>query len=251
MRLSALDMRRSAPRSRGHCWLAASCVDMVDDRRVRQARSRSMSELQDKKPFKTAVGLITRTVPFLFLNLAVYGAFFVGTLIWLAVFGGLAYLFAERVPLIAIIAFIIGIGGPWPLLRLFRRYVLYLVQGAHIAVATKMLLQGELPDGKGQIAYGRDMVKQLFRDVSILFAIDRLVDGTVKAFTRTFVRIVDMLPLGGAVSSIARIGASIVNRSLSYVDEAILSYAIAKDQPNVWRSGRHGLILYAQAYKPI
>lgn len=40
--------------------------------------------------------------------------------IWLAAFGGPAYLFAERVPLLAIIAFIIGIGAPCPLLRLVR-----------------------------------------------------------------------------------------------------------------------------------
>jgi hypothetical protein len=210
-----------------------------------------MAETKTKKPFKTAVGLVTKTTPFLLLNLLVYGLFFVATVIWLAAFGGLAYLFAERLPLISIISFIIGIGAPWPLLRLARRYILYLVQGAHIAVATKLLLVGELPDGQGQVAYGRTVVKQLFRDVSVLFLIDRMVDGTVKMFTRRFVRIVDMLPLGGAVSSLARIGATIINRSLSYVDEAILSYAIAKDQPNVWRSGRHGLILYAQAYKPI
>ncbi len=206
---------------------------------------------KDKKPFSTAVGLTTRTMPFLLLNVVVYGLFFLGTVIWLTVFGGIAFLTAERIPLVAIIAFIIGVGGPWPLIRLFRRYILYMVQGAHIAVSTKLLLEGSIPDGKGQIEYGRESVKALFRDVSILFLLDRLIDGTVKTFTRRFVRIVDMLPLGGAVSSIARIGATIINRSLSYVDEAILSYAVAKDQPNVWRSGRHGLILYAQAYKPI
>lgn len=205
----------------------------------------------DKKPFSTAVGLTRRTLPFLLLNLVVYGLFFLGTVLWLGIFGGIAFVTAERIPLVAIIAFIIGVGGPWPLIRLFRRYILYMVQGAHIAVSTKLLLAGSIPDGKGQVEYGREQVKELFRDVSILFLLDRLIDGTVKTFTRSFVRIVDMLPLGGAVSSIARIGATIINRSLSYVDEAILSYAVAQDQPNVWRSGRHGLILYAQAYKPI
>lgn len=206
---------------------------------------------KDKKAFSTAVGLTRRTMPFLLLNLLVYGLFFLGTVLWLGIFGGIAFVTAERIPLVAIIAFIIGVGGPWPLIRLFRRYILYMVQGAHIAVSTKLLLEGSIPEGKGQVEYGRERVKELFRDVSILFLLDRLIDGTVRTFTRSFVRIVDMLPLGGAMSSVARIGATIINRSLSYVDEAILSYAVAKDQPNVWRSGRHGLILYAQAYKPI
>ena len=41
-------------------------------------------------PFRTSVQLLLRTTPFLVFNLLVYGAFFVATVLWLAVFGGLA-----------------------------------------------------------------------------------------------------------------------------------------------------------------
>jgi hypothetical protein len=204
-----------------------------------------------KGNFKTAVGLLRRTTPFLLLGVLIYGGFFLGIALWLGIFGGLAYVFAERVELLALIFIFIAIVGPFAVMGLMRRYVLYLLQGAHIAVVTQMVLGRELPEGTGQVEYGRSVVKERFRDVSILFALDRMIDRTVRRFTRRFVRIVDMLPLGGAVSSIAQIGASIINRSLSYVDEAILSYAVAKDSPNVWSSARHGTILYAQAYKPV
>lgn len=205
----------------------------------------------DRKPYSIAVGLLRRTTPFLALNAAVYAGFFLAIVAWLGIFGGLAVLFSTRVELLAFVFLLIAIMGPGALLALARRYLLYLVQGAHIAVATTLLLRDQLPEGQGQIAYGRAMVQSRFRDVSILFAVDRVVHGVISTFTRTFVRIVDFLPLGGGASNLARIGASVVNRSVSYVDEAILSYAIAQEEHNVWKTARHGIILYAQAYKPI
>jgi hypothetical protein len=205
----------------------------------------------ERKPFTIAVGLLRRTTPFLLLNAAVYAGFFLAILAWLGIFGGMAAFFANRIEVLAFVFLLIAIGGPGALLALARRYLLYLVQGAHIATATTLLFQGELPEGQGQVAYGRAQVQQRFRDVSILFAVDRAVHGVVASFTRKFVRIADMLPLGDAIASLARLAAGIINRSVSYVDEAILSYAIARDEPNVWRSARHGVILYAQAYKPI
>gem|GEM_PF-466708 len=205
----------------------------------------------ERKPFSTAVGLLRRTTPFLLLNAGVYAGFFLAIVAWLAAFGGLAVLFSTRVELLAFIFLLIAIAGPGALLALARRYLLYLVQGAHIATATTLLLKGEIPEGQSQIAFGRAQVQSRFRDVSFLFLLDRMIHGVVSTFTRSFVRIVDMLPLGGAFSNIARIGASIINRSVSYVDEAILSYAVAKEQQNVWSSARHGIILYAQSYKPI
>ncbi len=205
----------------------------------------------DVKPFSTAVGLTRRTMPFLLLNALVYGAFFLAVVLWLGVFGGLAVFFADRVELLAIVFFVIAIAAPAAVLGFARRYVLYLVQGAHIAVVTELLTRGQVPEGKGQVEYGRGLVKELFRDVSILFALDRLIDGVVKRITRRFVRLVDVLPLGGGASQVARWAAAIVNRSMSYVDEAILSLTLVRGERNVWRSARHGLILYAQAYKPV
>lgn len=204
-----------------------------------------------KVPFREAMGLLRRTTPFLFLNVLVYGGFFVATVLWLALWGGIAVFMAERVELLAVIALLIAVVTPAAVLRLAKRYILYLVQGAHIAVATKLLLEGEIPEGKGQVEYGREVVKANFRDVSILFAVDRVVYRVARAFVRSFVRIVDIMPLGGAVSQIARWVGQILRRSASYIDQAILSYAIALNEPTVWRSARHGLILYAQSYKPI
>ena len=37
----------------------------------------------------------------------------------------------------------------------------------------------------------------------------------------------------------------------TYIDEAILTRAYAQDEPNVWAVAKDGVILYAQAWKPI
>jgi hypothetical protein len=209
------------------------------------------NQTNKKSSFSSAFRLLTRTTPFLGLNIFVYGGFFIASVLWLAIFGGIAYFFSTRVELLAFIFFIIAVAGPYGVLIFGKRYILYLVKGAHIAVLTKLLKDDELPDNKTQVVYGREMVQNNFRDVSILFALDRMIDRIVKRFTRRFVRIVDLLPFGGGASKIARWAAMIVNNSLSYVDEAILSYAIARDEKNIWNSARHGIILYAQVYKPV
>jgi len=210
-----------------------------------------MQNHSDKSSFSKAFRLLTRTTPFLGLNIFVYGGFFIASVLWLGIFGGIAYFFSTRVELLAFVFFIIAVAGPYGVLIFGKRYILYLVKGAHIAVLTKLLKDEVLPGNKTQVVYGREMVKNNFRDVSILFALDRMIDRIVKRFTRRFVRIVDFLPLGGGASKIARWAAMIVNNSLSYVDEAILSYAIARDEKNIWNSARHGIILYAQVYKPV
>lgn len=205
----------------------------------------------DTPPFRRAVGLVTRTSPFLILNLAIYGGSFLALVLWLGLFGGLAVFFGERVEILAFIFMMLAILGPIVLLSLGKRYFLYLVKGAHIAVMTKLIRDGHLPEGRSQLDYGRQVVGRYFKEVSVLFAMERMVDRTARRFTRRFVRIVDWLPLGGGASRVARWAQTVVNRSLQYVDQAVISYVIATEDENIWASARDGLVLYAQAYPPI
>ena len=199
----------------------------------------------------TAVGLLTRTTPFLLWNAAVYGATFVAAMLWMGGFGWLGVRLSDTAEVAALVCFAVAVVVPVVLFVVLRRYFLYLVQAAHIAAATTLLLDGGIPDGQGQVEYGRNEVKRLFVNVSTLFFVDRMVDRVLRRFLSRFVRLVDLLPLGGAVSGLARLASTVLRRSLTYVDEAIISYAIAQRSPNVFSSARHGIILYAQAYKPI
>lgn len=203
--------------------------------------------------WSTAVSLVTRTLPYIIANVVVYAAFFLISLIWFGVWGGLAFLSATFLNsgAIAVVFIIIGtliFGG---VVKFLRRYLLYMLKGAHIAAMTELLKGGKLPEGKGQFEYGQQVIKDYFADVSVLFLLDRLVDGALRTLQRRVLRITNWLPLGGSIKSVMQIITSIINQSLTYVDEAILSYAIYRGEKNVWNSARHGVLLYAQSFKPI
>lgn len=201
---------------------------------------------------KTALSLVTRTLPFVGVNVLIYGAFFLASLIWFGLWGGLALLMANmNLGVISVVCVIIGFGAGAGLVKYARRYLLYLVKGAHIATMTELLDGGELPEGMNQYQYGRQIVEDQFKDVSLLFGLDTLVDGALRALQRKVLRISSWLPLPQGARKLVRLATEIVNRALTYVDEAILSYAVHRGEENVWNSARHGIILYAQSYKPI
>ncbi len=202
--------------------------------------------------WRTAVKLVTKTPSFLGLTAGVYAAFFLLSLLWFAIWGGLAFLMARlEMPFLALVAIVIGLGVGGGIVAFARRYLLYLVTGGHIAVMTELLKNGSLPEGKSQIAFGRERVKELFVDMSILFGLDQLIKGTLNAIQNRIIRASSLLPLPGGFRKVAKLITEILKRSLIYVDEAILSYAIYRGEKGVWTSARHGVILYAQSYKPI
>ena len=191
-------------------------------------------------------------MPLLGLNALVYIAFFIIAVVWFSVWTALAVLGTTLIHgFVGLFCFVIAVGfGGW-IWRIARRYLLYLVKGAHIAAMTDTMTGRDVPGGLNQIKYGQEIIKKYFKDVSMLFGLDMLINGVVRALTGTVVNITNILPLPGSARKLLRVIRTIINRSLSYVDEAILSHAIRRREPNVWASARHGTILYAQGYKGI
>ncbi|WP_146401848.1 hypothetical protein [Planctomycetes bacterium CA13] len=188
-----------------------------------------------------------QTLPIMGVRLGIYVAFAVGIGIYLLVFAGLAWLFGQWGWIVMLIA-IVGLGGIWIWVR---RYLLYMVQAAHVAVMTELIVHKELPKGVSQYQYGKDIITNNVKDISILFAVDALVAGILKAFTRSVANIVDFLPLPG-IEKAATAVMKIIDRSLTYVDEAIFSYWLTKrDKQTLWASAKDGVILYAQCWKEL
>jgi hypothetical protein len=195
---------------------------------------------------KDGMSLVKKTMPFIFLNLTVYGIFAGATLFYFLMVGGLCYLLKSLAGLI----FLAGLGLYGVIAYYVREYVLYLIKAAHIAVITELMLNGKVPEDKSQVEYGKNMVKTRVKDVSILFAIDQLVKGVLKGLNRLIVSIADWVPLPG-LDKIAGVVMAIINLSMTYVDEAILSYSFVRKQENPWTTAKEGVVLYAQAYKTI
>ena len=201
--------------------------------------------------FAKSSALLTRTLPYIALNTAVYSAFFIVSIIWMGIWGGLAWLFGKFAPIISYVCVFVGVAAGGGIVKWARRYILYMIKGGHIATVTAMLRGTNAPSGLGQISWGKEQITKHFADVSALFGLDALIRGTLKTMSRKIIRFVDWLPLGDSATGLARTATKIMERSLTYVDEAILSYAIYREEDGIWDSARHGLLLYAQSYKPI
>lgn len=202
--------------------------------------------------------LVNRTLPFLFARLAIYGLFVVAALIFLAIMIGIGFLllkiFGESSTaflIVMLIAFSIIYGG----LRFLERYVLYMVKVAHISVVVELLKSGTIPEGKGQIAYGKEQVKQNFGSANVAFVVDKAIHGAVKQIQRWTMRVGEAFSFVPGAKNIIGILNAIMSVSLNYIDEAVVSYIILrkneKREETVWKSASDGVVLYAQSWKGI
>ncbi len=196
-----------------------------------------------------ALGLIGKTLPFLWIRLGSYLVLGVALGVYFGVLGGVAWLLGRLWAPLGFLVFLIAFVGAIGVVRWASRYYFYLLKAAHTAVMTEFITQGRGPQGS-QVAYGKEQVMTRFRDTSILFAVDVLVDGIVKAIVRTFTRIAGILPIPG-IQGIGRLIERVAVMSTTFIDEAVLSRAYKEREQNVWKVAQDGVVLYAQAWKPI
>jgi len=196
-----------------------------------------------------AFALIGKTLPFIWVRLGSYALLGLGLLAYFGVLGGIGLLLGRLWAPLGLIFFLVAIGGAFAVVRWASRYYFHLLRAAHTAVMTEFIVHGRGP-AEGQLAYGRKAVMDRFRDTSILFGVDVLVEGAVRAFVRTFARVASILPIPGT-RGIANLVERVALMSTTYVDEAVLSRAYKEREDNVWKVAYDGVLLYAQAWKPI
>ena len=196
-----------------------------------------------------AVKLVLKTTPFLWVRIGSYAVLGVGLLFYFALVGGIAWLLAQLWSVLGIIVLIAAFGGAFGIVRWVTRYYFYLLKAAHAAVMTEVILTGSGPDGS-QVQYGKERVQSRFTETSVMFGIDRLLEGIVRAFNRSFARLMNILPIPGA-DSLVQFVRRVSRFATTYIDEAILTRAYRDDDANVWAVARDGVILYAQCWKPI
>ncbi len=126
-----------------------------------------------------------------------------------------------------------------------REYVLYIVKAGHIAVMVELLQGKELPQGRSQIDHAKAVVTERFVETNVLFAVDQLVKGVIRAITGLLGGIAAFLPIPG-LDGLVKFVNSVIRMSLTLVDEIILGYAIKTGSTNPWASARTGVVLYTQ-----
>ena len=206
----------------------------------------SLSSLQLGRAFR----LIVQTLPIALVRLGAYIAFWVVTLLYLGITGGLAWLVGQAIPAVGVILFLVAIGGLGPLYKLAQKYILYVIKAAQIAVISEILVNDRLPAGASQLAWGKERVQERFGEVSAMFLIDELVSGVVSAFTGVVYRVASWLP-GNTFRSLANIVNRIIRFAVGYIDEAILARTFWLQSGSVWANARDGVVLYGMVWKPL
>jgi hypothetical protein len=83
-----------------------------------------------------------------------------------------------------------------------------------------------------------------------MFAVDELIDGVVQGINRSFAQLTQILPIPN-LENLNAIVERVSKFATTYIDEAILSRAYQHREKNVWAVAQDGVILYAQAWKPV
>ena len=126
-----------------------------------------------------------------------------------------------------------------------REYILYVVKAGHVAVMVKLLEGSEIPNGRSQINYAKEIVTHRFGQASVLFALDQLIKGVLKVATRLVQGLMSIIPIPG-LSQIMGIVRAFLRISIGLIDEVIFAHAIHTNAQNPWESGQEALVLYAQ-----
>lgn len=205
--------------------------------------------------FGKSVSIIRRTAPFVVLRVLVYFGIAVAYVLVTGTGAGIgwgvgAFGDADFRASSTMWGGIIGFGATATVLYFLREYILYMVKAGHIAVMVEYLEGRDLPQGKGQIAYAQAIVRDRFAQTNILFGIDQLVRGVIRAITGLVQGIASLLPIPG-LDGLIRVVRAFLRVAVGLIDEVILADLIRKKPDNPWIGARDSLVLYGQNARPM
>lgn len=184
-----------------------------------------------------------KTMTFVWLKLAMGGALLLFSLVTLAIFFWLANLTSNPLPLYIWVILDIVVCG-W-----VSRYVGYMLKAGHVAIVSKAVTTGSVPENQFQMA--KEMVTKRFATSNVYFVVDRLVSGAVSQLQKGL-GTVDKL-LGGipGVSAIISFLQLFIGIALGYVDECCLGYTFLKEDQSAFKSAADGVVIYFQNWKTL
>lgn len=203
----------------------------------------------------TAFVLMRKTAPFLLFRIAVYFGIAVAYVLVTGTGAGIGYGVGgfgddDFQATTTVWGGVIGFGVTATVLYLMREYLLYIVKAGHIAVMVEIMDGRQLPDGQGQITYARKIVTERFGEASVLFGIDQLIKGVVRAITGLIQGLLSILPIPG-LNKIMSLVRAYLKLAVGLVDEVILAHGLRTRAENPYASAKEALVLYGQNAKPM
>ena len=205
--------------------------------------------------FRRAIGLMIQTLPFVLLRMAVY---FGAALAYVLVTGtgagigwGIGAMGDDGFRASAtFFGGLTGFGIVLIVMYWLREYILYMVKAGHIAVMVELIDNRPMPQGRSQIGHAQAMVRERFGEASVLFVIDQLIKGVLRAITGLIRGVFTLLPIPG-VRQLITILRAFLRVAVGFIDEVILAYGMRTRSTDPFASARAALVLYAQNYKPM
>jgi hypothetical protein len=194
------------------------------------------------------LSIMGKTMPFILVRMAVYFGITFAYVLATGAGAGIGYgigQIGEEPSSFAVWGGVAGFGLVSVAVYWIREYILYIVKAGHIAIMVKLIDGGPLPPDQGQISFAQEAVRQRFGEAHVLFVIDQLIKGVIRAITGLLGGVAAFLPIPGLSGLMSFIN-GIIRMSLTYVDEIILGYNFRTESQNPWESSRHALVLYAQ-----
>jgi len=205
--------------------------------------------------FRRSIGMMVQTMPFVLLRIAVY---FGVALAYLLITGtgagigwGIGALGDEGFRASStLFGGLTGFGIVAIVMYWLREYILYLVKAGHIAVMVELIDNRPMPEGRSQIGHAQAMVRERFAQASVLFAVDQLVKGVLRAITGLIRGVFTILPIPG-IRQLVTILRAFLRVAVGFIDEVILAHGMRTRATNPWESARTALVLYGQNYGPM
>lgn len=193
----------------------------------------------------TAKQIYFKTMPFMWIKLALGLATVLISAILFGIFFGIAMLFGDGG--VGGIMLIVWISATGVVRFALMHYVGYLAKAGHIAVIATAMAQGAVPDD--QIEVGKRMVKERFATSNIYFAVDKLVAGAVKQLQNVLQKAGNALDFVPGMQAVVSVGKLFIDISLGYVDECCLGYTFYQKEQGAFKSAADGVVVYAQNWK--
>jgi hypothetical protein len=197
------------------------------------------------------LGLVLRTWPFVVFRMIVYFGITLGYIVATGTGAGVGYGVGHVTGdagdpfAFAFWGGAIGFGLVGIVVYWIREYILYIVKAGHIAVMVHLIEGRPIPGGQGQISYAKEVVTARFGQANVLFVVDQLVKGALKAITTLIAGFAAAVPLPG-LQGLAAFVNSVIRMSITYVDEIILGYGIREGGDRPFETAARGVVLYAQ-----
>lgn len=197
-----------------------------------------------------ALSLMMQTMPFIILRCAVYFGITLAYILFTGIGSGIGWSIGGLgddgfQASAAVWGGLAGFGLTAGVVYFLREYILYMIKAGHIAAMVHLIDGNDMPGGKSQVAYARTVVQERFTQANVLFVMDQLIKGVVKAITGIVQGVTSLLPIPG-IQQLMGLVRAFLRVSVGLIDEVILAYAIRSDSQNPWDSARSALVLYAQ-----